>query len=119
MGILPERSSFRSWWFGQWGNSVGVLVEAPVGLEDLRRHFRTLMMVRGGDRLRYYFRFYDPRVLRVFLPTCTAEEMKQFYGPITALYCEGADGRELLSFRPGPDGVIVKQSPLEAAIGGQ
>ncbi|MGB2987270.1 MAG: DUF4123 domain-containing protein, partial [Phycisphaerae bacterium] len=63
-------TSFYRWWFEQWGNSIGVLVEAPVSLSDFRRHFRTLTIVRGGsDRKRYYFRFYDPRVLRVFLPS--------------------------------------------------
>jgi hypothetical protein len=47
------RSVFRQWWFQQWGHSIGVLAEAPVSLEELRKHFRTLLMVRGEDRKRY------------------------------------------------------------------
>lgn len=106
-------TSFYRWWFEQWGNSIGVLVEAPVSLSDLRRHFRTLTIVRGGsDRKRYYFRFYDPRVLRVFLPSCTADEARRFFGPITAIYCEGQGGEELLTFRPDQRGVSIKHSPV-------
>ena len=98
------KSPFRRWWFEQWGNSIGILVEAPVPMSELRRHFRTLMMVNGEGRERYYFRFYDPRVLRVFLPACTSEELERFVGPISAFYCESAGGQELLSFKFDPDG---------------
>jgi hypothetical protein len=38
-------------------------------METLRDHFRRLTMVRGPDRRRLLFRFYDTRVSRVFLPT--------------------------------------------------
>ena len=113
---FPAHSPFRPWWFEQWGNSVGILVEAPVALEDLRRHFRTLTVVRGAeDQKKYFFRFYDPRVLRVFLPACTPDEIKHFFGPITAFYCEGDGGAELLTFKPGPDGVVAKCCPTVVA----
>ena len=105
-------SSFYPWWFTQWGKSIGVLVETPVTLPDLRRHFRTLLMVRGDQRKQYYFRFYDPRVLRVFLPSCTPDELRQFFGPITAFYCESEDGRELLTFALTPNGLFVKRNPV-------
>ncbi len=110
---FPARSPFRRWWFEQWGNSIGVLVEAPVTLDELRRHFRTLTVVRGAeDKKKYFFRFYDPRVLRVFLPACTPDEIKQFFGPITAFYCEGDGGSELLAFTLAKDGVSVKRWPI-------
>jgi len=38
-----------------------------------------------------YFRFYDPRVLRVFLPTCTPEELSDFFGPIAGFLIESAE----------------------------
>lgn len=104
-------SSFGQWWFEQWGHSVGLLLQAPVALDELRTHFRTLLIVRHEDGHKYYFRFYDPRVLRVFLPTCTADEVRRFFGPVTAVYCEGARGEELLTFRPDRSGVSVKRSP--------
>jgi hypothetical protein len=109
---FPPRSPFRQWWFGQWGDSIGVLLEAPAGLAELRRHFRGLTVVRDERRKRYFFRFYDPRVLRVFLPACTPDELRQFFGPITNFYCESEDGQELLVFSVGRDGLTLKRSPL-------
>ena len=108
-------SSFYPWWFQQWGRSIGVLVEAPVSLSNLRHHFRTLLKVRDDQRRRYYFRFYDPRVLRVFLPTCTPDELRRFFVPSTAFHCEGEGGGELLSFTLTQAELIVKRtlvSPL-------
>lgn len=122
-GVAPhlvefkQRSSFYSWWFEQWGKSVGVLVEAPVAFSELRRHFRTLMMTRGAsDGKRYYFRFYDPRVLRVFLPSCTPEEVERFFGPVTAFYCESDGGSELLTFARNRGGMSIKTNPVRAAV---
>ena len=106
------RSSFGEWWFEQWGRSIGVLVEAPVSLDELRRHFRTLLVVRHEDRRKYFFRFYDPRVLRVFLPNTTTTEVKRFFGPVSAFYCEGPEGKELLTFKRGRDGASATQSPV-------
>jgi hypothetical protein len=105
-------SSFGRWWFEQWGQSAGIMVEAPARLEELRQHFRTLLIVRDEHRQKFYFRFYDPRVLRVFLPSCAADEVGRFFGPITAIYCEGQGGEELLTFRSGPAGVSVAPSPV-------
>ncbi len=95
---VDPKSNFLSWWFEQWGNSIGVLLDAPANLAELRHHFRTLLMVRGENGKRYYFRFYDPRVLRVFLPACTDDELAEFFGPVNAFHCEGPAGGELLSF---------------------
>jgi len=108
-----QQSVFAKWWFAQWGNSAGVLIEAQVSFDELRRHLRTLMIVNTEDRQKYYFRFYDPRVLRVFLPSCSGDEVPRFFGPITAFYCESADGNELLTFRPDGGEVFVKQSPVQ------
>ena len=36
-----------------------------------------------------YFRWYDPRVLREYLPTCNAEELRTIFGSIDAFIVEG------------------------------
>ena len=109
---FPLRSAFRDWWFKKWGTSVGVLVETEAHASEVRRHFRTLMIVRGQDRARYYFRFYDPRVLRAFLPACTPEEARRFFGPVAAFHCEGAAADEFLTFTPSDQGVNVQSRRL-------
>lgn len=83
-----------------WGQSWGILAIAPpdVTLPVLRRHFRTLLRVRSNSPGMLLFRFYDPRVLRVYLPTCVPAETARMFGPIRYLLCESADAAELLRF---------------------
>lgn len=62
-----------------WGAAWGVFISAPDGreLEAVRRHLRKFLMVElRGDKV--YFRFYDPRVLQTFVPTCTPAERREF-----------------------------------------
>jgi hypothetical protein len=84
-----------------WGKSWGVYLTAQTTIDNLRRHLRSLLVVRtdGGEEL--YFRFYDPRVLRVFLPTCTADELSSFFGPIQTYLVEDDDTGGLLRFVDG------------------
>src|SRR5262245_46615663 len=58
-----------------WGNSWGVFFRSDEVLERLRRHLRTFLRVTDESGRILVFRYYDPRVLRVYLPTCTAEEL--------------------------------------------
>jgi len=75
----------------QWGNSWGCFVWALADFKALRRHFRRFLMVEDERAKRMYFRFYDPRVLRVFLPTCTTAEALEFFGPIKYFVMEASD----------------------------
>ena len=81
-----------------WGRSWGVFVTIP-DPTILRRHLRRFLKVRDEAGRSLLFRFYDPRVLRVFLPTCRPDELAQLYGPITSYVAEGEKGATLLEFR--------------------
>lgn len=73
-----------------------MLTAAPpdVTLQLLRRHLRTLLRVRDEAGRTLMFRFYDPRVLRAYLPTCTSSEWQSVFGPVHQLICSAADGEE-------------------------
>ena len=58
------------------------------------------------------FRFYDPRVFRDFLPTCTPKEAIAFMGPITTWWVESEDSSKLLGFRIWKDAVRCESVPL-------
>jgi len=86
---LNPESRFTPWLFEHaWGNSWGVFLNAPVKMEILQRHFRRFLMVKLPDGRNVYFRFYDPRVLRAYLPTCTPEELLTIFGPIDRFLVE-------------------------------
>ena len=71
-----------------FGQSWGVLIRADLGIKTLRKHLRTLLRVQGPNGKYMLFRYWDPRVLRVYLPTCMSDEVRQFFGPIEHLYVE-------------------------------
>ncbi len=94
----PE-SEFGKWLFEKgWGNAWGVFVEANVSIEDLRYHFRKFLLIKTEDNKELYFRFYDPPVLRMFLPTCNAHQLKEFFGPIKKFSMEANDTGNALEF---------------------
>jgi hypothetical protein len=62
----------------------------------MARHFRRLVRVVDEAGTVMLFRFYDPRVLRAFIPTCTAEQRAELFGPARRLVMEGPDGAALV-----------------------
>lgn len=81
-----------------WGNSWGVFLRSETSLKKLRRHLREILVVRDERGNRLVFRYYDPRVLRVYLPTCTTSELRTVFGPIECFWTEGKGGVELIEF---------------------
>ncbi len=76
-----------------WENRWMTFIEAPLSFKELRRHLRRFLMVADADtRKKMYFRFYDPGVLRSFIPTCTPKQRAEFFGEINAFYLEDEDG---------------------------
>ena len=76
-----------------WGNSWGIFLTAAedVTLDALFKHLRSLLKVKDPDGKELFFRFYDPRVLRIFLPTCNFQEMMQIFGPVSRYLTENDD----------------------------
>lgn len=74
-----------------WGNSWGVFFHSLADLDPLRRHLRGFLTVLTEKKKKLLFRFYDPRVLRPYLPSCTPAELHTFFGPIDQFVLEGED----------------------------
>jgi hypothetical protein len=96
---IKENTPFADWYFKEgWNKSWGVLVFANVAFEDVYKHFRKFLMVKTEDGKQLYFRFYDPRVLRIFLPTCTEYQVKEIFGPVRHFVTESEKENEALQF---------------------
>ena len=74
------------------------IVQPNVTLMQLRKHLRTLLRVRDEEGRRFLFRFYDPRVLRIYLPTCTPSEATRVFGPTQAFVCADDDPLTAICF---------------------
>jgi Domain of unknown function (DUF4123)/FHA domain len=95
-----------------WGKSWGVFVTCHQPFGELRKHFRRFLLVELPDGRQVYFRFYDPRVLRVFLPTCAPSESTEFFGPVCRLVVEAEQAESLLSFTDEGHGVVLRSVGL-------
>jgi pSer/pThr/pTyr-binding forkhead associated (FHA) protein len=87
-----------------WGKSWGLYFVSRRPFAEARRHLRKLLYVKEEDtRKDMFFRFYDPRVLRAFLPSCTARQSEEMFGEIEVFLMEGEAG-EVLRFPRGQAG---------------
>jgi Domain of unknown function (DUF4123) len=98
-----------------WGNSWGIFLRARPGLEPLRKHFRRFLKVRDEQGKSLVFRYYDPRVLRVYLPTCTAVELDFLFGDVLQLYAESERGDALLAYSREGGQLTRRTLPLWSA----
>lgn len=85
-----------------WGRACGILAVAPATLNmaRVRLHFKKFLRVQTEDGTRLIFRFYDPRVLSVFMPTCTPEQFNTLLGPLNSLLVELDEGARWQVFAP-------------------
>jgi hypothetical protein len=102
-------------WDQGWGESWGIFLWSLVSPETLRAHFRRLNMVQTEQKQRLLFRFYDPRVLRPFLPTCDAAQLREMFGPVAAYMAESAEGDAILTFRGG-DRLVTATTELVPCV---
>jgi hypothetical protein len=98
-----------------WGNSWGVFLKCDVRMERLRRHLRTFLRVQDYRGRRLVFRYYDPRVLRVYLPTCVSTELATVFGPVDRFWTESPGAETLLEFRFDRTKLLQTQLELTAA----
>lgn len=109
-------SPLNEWLFGTaWGQSAGIVLESEADPDELRAHLRRFLMVLDESGKSLYFRFYDPRVLRIFLPTCDAEQLRSFFGPISAFVAEDDDPARALRFTLAGGDLVTETIDLAVA----
>ena len=97
---LDRDSAFTDWLFETgWGNHYGIFAVAFSDLKQTRQHFRKFLTVYDSKGKPMLFRYYDPRVLRVYLPTCNAQELEQFFGSLEFFFLEDAESKTALKFK--------------------
>jgi hypothetical protein len=108
-------------WLGKngWADAWGIFFYSEATMSELLHHFRRFLLVKTEDGVELYFRFYDPRVLRKFLPTCDEQQLREFFGPVTYFGMEEADPAQAIVFyldngKLGSYTVPVDRSPAVA-----
>ncbi len=114
LSVTPESPLLRVLLEKGWGKAWASYFLSPAPFAQLRHHFRRFLMVQIEQGQQVYFRFYDPRVLRDFLPTATAAELAMFFGPVTEWLLEATDSNTLLRMRSVPGGLATTPVPVAA-----
>ncbi|MCP5419726.1 MAG: DUF4123 domain-containing protein [Gammaproteobacteria bacterium] len=100
LAVMQPETPFAEWVLGEgWGRHWGIFAISSADFRSMRKHLRTFLMVYDPSLKPLYFRYYDPRVLRVYLPTCNAEELRTVFGPIRRYIVEDEDPQVLLKFQ--------------------
>lgn len=96
---LQINTDFTDWIIRDgWGKHWGIFILSSADLRELRAHFRGLITVYDPTLKPLLFRYYDPRVMRTFLPTCKADELNSIFGPVASYILENEDEKEGLRF---------------------
>lgn len=95
-----------------WGKSWGIFLRTR-DPQNLRHHLRGLLRVQDEAGRRMVFRYYDPRVLRAYLPTCEVAELKTVFGPISSYITEADHGRSLVEFMFDGHKLTERRTELE------
>ena len=99
---LEADDSFTEWVLAEglgkhWG--IFFVVPEETSFIELRKHFRDMVRVRLPDGETVFFRYYDPRVCTLFLPTCDQQQISEFFGPATLFLAESiSNGEEPTEF---------------------
>jgi hypothetical protein len=94
-----------------WGRSWGVFLRVGEA-SSLRPHLRRFLRVQDEAGRILIFRYYDPRVLRVYLPTCRVDELRTVFGPISSYFVESDNAESLIEFAFDGRQLHERRTPL-------
>ncbi len=110
---LQPGSAFTNWVLDEgFGKHRGIFLHTRRSMLEMRKHFRGLVTVFNEEGNPMIFRYYDPRVLTKYLPTCNTEELASFFGDVDQLFAELPENDQLVSYKLA--GGALKTNPIDA-----
>lgn len=113
LGSPLQACPLARWLLGTgWGDAWCIYAQSEADFDAVRRHFRKFTMVRRENGEGLIFRFYDPRVLRIFLPTCPPDDLKKLFGPVERFVVEGERPGKALTYEQRAGKLFVSPATL-------
>ncbi|MDP3001284.1 MAG: DUF4123 domain-containing protein [Bryobacterales bacterium] len=115
LAAIPPRSPLLDSLVAEgWGAGWGLFLTSRRPFGETCHHFRQILVAVTDDGRQLDFRFYDPRVLRAFLPTCDVEQAAVLFGPVSSFFAEDENPDRVLRFTWQADGARCNILPLRA-----
>lgn len=110
--IMAPDGDFTKWILENgFGKNWGIFVQTRFSITEMRKHFRGLFTVHDETGKPMMFRFYDPRVIRKFLPTCDGDQVQTFFGKIDKFFVESGEGETLIAY--SQENGALKETEIE------
>lgn len=110
--LTPPQSPLVGAFAARRGKGAGLLLDSAAPPEVVFEHLQKIFFGEDETGCGFFFRFYDPAVLRTHLAACTHQERIDLFGPLHGFVLESADpaaGYEF--FHLSPEGDLLR-SPL-------
>ena len=110
----PE-SEFLELWAQDLGKSPGLLFLSTADESTLWAHLHELFEMKDDEGKEYYFRFYDPRVLRQIIPGLSGRDVQRHLGPLSCLIVEDEIPECILFCTPEAARVRIERVSINGA----
>jgi hypothetical protein len=93
--LLPVEHADRlmnAWRTVGAGQNWGLFVRSSLQQARLRQRLRTFNLCRLPNGKTVLFRWWDPRVFRVYLPSCPSEDLSLWFDGVDDFICERPGG---------------------------
>lgn len=114
--LAPTDPLSKLWRGEGWGRSWGILISSRAGLPAVRRRMRHYTQAKLPDGTGpVLFRFWDPRVFRVWLPLVEPDDLGGWFSDIDRYIVETEDGSGSLRYGLKDGRLTVEPGPRPAA----
>jgi hypothetical protein len=80
MVLLDRDSTFTDWLISQgWNNNWNIFINTELDFKAFRKQIRKLLLVKSPKGQDMVFRFYDPRVFKVFKESWNEEQVEVIF----------------------------------------
>lgn len=113
--LAPSDPLSRAWRGPGWGKNWGILLSSREGLAFVRRRLRHFTQARLPDgQGPVLFRFWDPRVFRIYLPLVEPGEIAPWFQGIEHYVAETEDGKGSLRYLLKSGALSIETGPVPA-----
>lgn len=110
---IDRQNGLLDWLLDEgWNRRIVSFIVSPLMLNQLTSHLRKFTRVKDSQDVEHFFRFYDPQVLRQYLPVFDKREHEMFFRSITCCAIEDTRNGDRILIGRSSDGRVVWEDLL-------